>query len=31
MAAIGILLLTGQWNRLIAPLLEEIQRFTPAL
>jgi cytochrome c-type biogenesis protein len=31
MAAIGVLLLTGQWNRLIAPLLEEIQRFTPAL
>lgn len=31
MGAIGILLLTGQWNRLIAPLLEEITRFTPAL
>lgn len=31
MAAIGILLLTGQWSRLIAPLLQEIQRFTPAL
>lgn len=31
MGAIGILLLTGQWNRLIAPLLEQIQRFTPAL
>ena len=31
LGAIGILLLTGQWNRLIAPLLERIQRFTPAL
>jgi cytochrome c-type biogenesis protein len=31
MAAIGILLLTGQWNRLMAPLLEEVARFTPAL
>ncbi len=31
MAAIGILLLTGQWNRLMAPLLEQVARFTPAL
>lgn len=31
MTAIGILLLTGQWTRLIAPLLEEVARFTPAL
>jgi cytochrome c-type biogenesis protein len=31
MVAIGILLLTGQWTRLIAPLLEQVARFTPAL
>jgi cytochrome c-type biogenesis protein len=31
MSAIGILLLTGQWTRLMAPLLEEVVRFTPAL
>jgi cytochrome c-type biogenesis protein len=31
MAAIGILLLTGQWTRLLAPLLEQVVRFTPAL
>jgi cytochrome c-type biogenesis protein len=31
MGAIGILLLTGQWNRLMAPLLEQVVRFTPAL
>jgi cytochrome c-type biogenesis protein len=31
MGAIGILLLTGQWTRVMAPLLERVVRFTPAL
>jgi cytochrome c-type biogenesis protein len=31
MAAIGILLLTGRWSRVMAPLLEQVVRFTPAL
>jgi cytochrome c-type biogenesis protein len=31
MSAIGILLLTGRWSQLIAPLLERINRFVPAL
>lgn len=31
MAAIGILLLSGAWTRLVAPLLRVVNRFTPAL
>ena len=31
MLTIGVLLVTGQWTRLIAPLLRAINRFTPAL
>ncbi len=31
MSAIGILLLTGRWNQLIAPLLRAVNRFVPAL
>jgi len=31
MAAIGILLLTGAWTRLVAPLLRVVNRFTPAI
>jgi cytochrome c-type biogenesis protein len=31
MSAIGILLLTGAWTRLVAPLLRVVNRFTPAL
>lgn len=31
MTAIGVLLITGAWTRLVAPLLRTINRFTPAL
>ena len=31
MLAIGVLLLSGAWNRLVAPLFRLINRFTPAL
>lgn len=31
MSAIGILLLSGAWTRLVAPLLRVVNRFTPAL
>jgi cytochrome c-type biogenesis protein len=31
MSAIGILLITGAWTRLVAPLLRVINRFTPAI
>jgi cytochrome c-type biogenesis protein len=31
MAAIGILLISGAWMRLVAPLLRVINRFTPAI
>jgi cytochrome c-type biogenesis protein len=31
MVVIGILLITGAWTRLTAPLFEVINRFTPAL
>ena len=29
--AIGVLLATGKWTRLIAPLFRVINRFTPAI
>jgi len=31
MSAIGILLLTGRWNQLIAPVLDKVKEFVPAL
>lgn len=31
MVAIGVLVATGSWTRLMAPLLREVGRFTPAL
>jgi len=31
MVAIGVLLITGAWTRLIAPLLRAVNRFSPAL
>jgi cytochrome c-type biogenesis protein len=31
MVAIGVLLVTGQWSRVIAPLLDLVQRFSPAI
>jgi len=31
MAAIGVLLISGAWTRLIAPLFDFINRFTPAI
>jgi cytochrome c-type biogenesis protein len=31
MVAIGVLLLSGQWTRLIAPVFRAINRFTPAI
>ncbi len=31
MTTVGVLLVTGVWQRLLAPLLREITRFTPAI
>jgi hypothetical protein len=31
MVTIGVLLVTGEWTRLVAPLFRTIARFTPAI
>jgi hypothetical protein len=31
MVTIGVLLVSGQWNRVIAPLLDLVRRFSPAI